>query len=83
MPRGIKQIPTAPPRPGKVFYSRKEAAEYLGVSVRTLDRYAIEGKIPFKIRRKCHPVYHVADLDRFNQPQEIYEVVRQKFNKKY
>ncbi|WP_367892116.1 helix-turn-helix domain-containing protein [Alistipes indistinctus] len=76
MPRGIKQIPTAPPRPGKVFYSRKEAAEYLGVSVTTLDRYAKSGAISFKVRRRCHPVYHIADLDRFNQPQEIYEVAR-------
>lgn len=76
MPRGIKQIPTAPPQPGKIFYSRKEAAEYLGVSVTTLDRYAKSGFIPFKIRRRCHPVYHVSDLDRFNQPQEIYEVAR-------
>lgn len=76
MPRGIKQIPTTPPRPGKVFYSRKEAAEYLGVSVTTLDRYAKSGAISFKVRRRCHPVYHIADLDRFNQPQEIYEVAR-------
>lgn len=76
MSRGIKQIPTAPPRPGKVFYSRKEAAEYLGVSVTTLDRYAKSGAISFKVRRRCHPVYHIADLDRFNQPQEIYEVAR-------
>lgn len=76
MPRGIKQIPTAPPRPGKVFYSRKEAAEYLGVSVTTLDRYAKSGAISFKVRRRCHPVYHIADLDRLNQPQEIYEVAR-------
>ena len=77
MPRGIRQIPTAPPRPGKVFYSRKEAAEYLGgVSVTTLDRYAKSGAISFKVRRRCHPVYHIADLDRFNQPQEIYEVAR-------
>ena len=76
MPRGIKQIPTAPPRPGKVFYSRKEAAEYLGVNVTTLDRYAKSGAISFKVRRRCHPVYHIADLDRFNQPQEIYEVAR-------
>lgn len=76
MPRGIKQIPTAPPCPGKVFYSRKEAAEYLGVSVTTLDRYAKSGAISFKVRRRCHPVYHIADLDRFNQPQEIYEVAR-------
>lgn len=76
MPRGIKQIPTAPPRPGKVFYSRKEAAEYLGVSVTTLDRYAKSGAISFKVRRRCHPVYHIADLDRFNQPQEINEVAR-------
>lgn len=76
MPRGIKQIPTAPPRPGKVFYSRKEAAEYLGVSVTTLDRYAKSGAISFKVRRRCHPVYHIADLDQFNQPQEIYEVAR-------
>ena len=76
MPRGIKQIPTAPPRPGKVFYSRKEAAEYLGVSVTTLDRYAKSGAISFKVRRRCLPVYHIADLDRFNQPQEIYEVAR-------
>lgn len=76
MPRGIKQIPTAPPRPGKVFYSRKEAAEYLGVSVTTLDRYAKSEAISFKVRRRCHPVYHIADLDRFNQPQEIYEVAR-------
>lgn len=76
MPRGIKQIPPAPPRPGKVFYSRKEAAEYLGVSVTTLDRYAKSGAISFKVRRRCHPVYHIADLDRFNQPQEIYEVAR-------
>lgn len=76
MPRGIKQIPTAPPRPGKVFYSRKEAAEYLGVSVTTLDRYAKSGAISFKVRRRCRPVYHIADLDRFNQPQEIYEVAR-------
>lgn len=82
MPRGIKQIPTAPPRPGKVFYSRKEAAEYLGVSVTTLDRYAKSGFIPFKIRRRCHPVYHVSDLDRFNQPQEIYEVARQELCKR-
>ena len=76
MPRGIKQIPTTPPCPGKVFYSRKEAAEYLGVSVTTLDRYAKSGAISFKVRRRCHPVYHIADLDRFNQPQEIYEVAR-------
>lgn len=76
MPRGIKQIPTATPRPGKVFYSRKEAAEYLGVSVTSLDRYAKSGAISFKVRRRCHPVYHIADLDRFNQPQEIYEVAR-------
>ena len=76
MPRGIKQIPTTPPRPGKVFYSRKEDAEYLGVSVTTLDRYAKSGAISFKVRRRCHPVYHIADLDRFNQPQEIYEVAR-------
>lgn len=76
MPRGIKQIPTTPPRPGKVFYSRKEAAEYLGVSVTTLDRYAKSGAISFKVRRRCHPVYHIADLDRFNQPQEIYDVAR-------
>lgn len=76
MPRGIKQIPTAPPRPGKVFYSRKEVAEYLGVSVTTLDRYAKSGAISFKVRRRCHPVYHIADLDWFNQPQEIYEVAR-------
>lgn len=76
MPRGIKQIPTTPRRPGKVFYSRKEAAEYLGVSVTTLDRYAKSGAISFKVRRRCHPVYHIADLDRFNQPQEIYEMAR-------
>ena len=76
MPRGIKQIPTPPPPPGKGLYSRKEAAEYLGVSVTTLDRYAKSGAISFKVRRRCHPVYHIADLDRFNQPQEIYEVAR-------
>lgn len=69
----MKSTPSTPPK----YLGRKQAAEYLGISVTTLDRYAKAGEIPFKIRRRCHPVFEVADLDRFNRPLDIPEYIKQ------
>src|SRR5881396_3563092 len=47
--------------------SKSEAAAYLGVTERTLERYTKQGKLPAKYIRgktKTTPVYEEADLDK-------------------
>lgn len=75
MPRGVKQLPNPVSVRTKKFLSRKQAAEYLNVSITTLYRYSKEGLIKYHIRRGNHPVYEVNDLDDFNRPKELYEMI--------
>jgi len=49
-----------------ILLSRAEAAEYLRISVRTLDRRAHEGKIRFvSDRRGARVHYRQEDLDKY------------------
>ena len=51
-------------QPEKVAYSRKEAAEFLGISLATLDRVTKRGLLhPSRATRR--PIYFIEELKRF------------------
>lgn len=45
------------PQPQKVFLTRQQAALYLGCSLRTIDRYAFQGKLTRYSKRNLHIRY--------------------------
>ena len=45
----------------KNYFSRKEAAEYMGISTRTLDRYRNDGLLPYYSQGPAHKVFISAD----------------------
>ncbi len=49
----------------------RQAAPYLGISVRTLNDYAAKGLIPYyKLSARC-VVYDLADLDAFLESRKV------------
>ncbi len=55
---------------GSPFLSPKQAAHYLGVSLRTLQVHRTGGTGP-RFRRHCRRVrYHIGDLDRWSIGQD-------------
>jgi len=52
------------------FYTTKDAATYLGLAQRTLQKYRVDGSGP-KFRKVCgHSFYDVADLDAWVESAE-------------
>lgn len=51
----------------ELFYTTREAAEMLGVTLNTFNRWIREGKIhAYTIKHRCHIVF-IKDLDEFNK----------------
>jgi len=63
----------------KDFYTRTQAAQSKGVSVRTLDRWIHAGKIGFTTLHRSILI-HKADFDKFT-PQVVYGKSRKRRNK--
>lgn len=58
----VAQAPDRPHSTPRVWFNRPEAAEYLGVHINTLDRYAKAGRIPSH-RLGASVRFHRAELD--------------------
>ena len=55
-----------------MLYNRQEAAEYLGISVNTLDKLRYEKKIGYyQMHSRCHIKFSQAHLDQFQKAIEI------------
>jgi transposase len=52
------------------FYTTKDAATYLGLAPRTLQKYRVDGSGPKFRKVRCHSFYDVADLDAWVESAE-------------
>ncbi|MCB0276241.1 MAG: helix-turn-helix domain-containing protein [Calditrichaeota bacterium] len=67
------------PSNGTTYLSRKEAAQFLQVSVQTLDRYVQQGFFPVINRRGMRPRFELQDLKDFLEKSKHYKEQQSKY----